>query len=245
MSKNKKIIYHACLFLQNLKKEGLSTVDYKEKERYLSDFVNYLNNQKIETIDQITIKKIEDYKIYLASKKNRQNKYIKEETQKRYLKTVKLFLDFLTKKDLISVNWEKCLTKEREETEVQKLITYYFETKGIPTEKLKNDAKKRKIIYSRYTKPAKDLIELSESLEKAMEAIDIVSKWAKSRELDYAIETVFKKWPELQTLKPKKIEKKPFYRNDRMIKSREKWYVIDKDGNWLEFAGKEEEIDWL
>jgi len=31
-----------------------------------------------------------------------------------------------------------------------------------------------------------------------------------------------------------------------MVKSERdnKWYVIDKDGEWLEFAGKKEDIEW-
>ena len=58
---------------------------------------------------------------------------------------------------------------------------------------LKRDAKKRKIIYSRFTKPAKQLLELAGSVQAAKKAISKVAEWAKSRDLDYAIETVFKK----------------------------------------------------
>jgi len=40
--------------------------------------------------------------------------------------------------------------------------------------------------------------------------------------------------------------KKPFYKNNPMIwsETKRKWYVIDKDGNWLEFAGNKDEIEW-
>ncbi len=73
-----------------------------------------------------------------------------------------------------------------------------------------------------------------------------VAEWAKSRDLDYAIETVFKKWLELDRLKPKEIVKKPFYRGDPMVwsETRKKWYVIDEQGSWLEFAGKKSEMEW-
>jgi hypothetical protein len=27
-------------------------------------------------------------------------------------------------------------------------------------------------------------------------------------------------------------------------KTKEKWFVISKTGDWLEFAGKEEEMEW-
>jgi len=134
----------------------------------------------------------------------------------------------------------------KEEQAIRVIITHYFETKGVSLDKLKKDAKKRKIIYSRFTKPAKQLIELTGSVENAKKAITKVADWAKSRKLDYAIETVFKKWLELDTLKPKEIVKKPFFQNRPIIwsQTRNKWYVLDKYGEWLEFAGKKEEIEW-
>lgn len=134
----------------------------------------------------------------------------------------------------------------KQKTAIRQIVTYYFETKGISLEQLKRDSRKQKIIYSRFTKPAKELLELSGSLEKAKEAIQKVATWANSRNLDYAIETVFKKWLELDRLKPKEIVKKPYYRNNPMVwsETRKKWYVINDDGEWLEFAGKSQDIEW-
>lgn len=134
----------------------------------------------------------------------------------------------------------------KEETAIRQIITYFFKTKGVSLSELKRSAKKRKIIYSRFTKPAKQLLELAGSVEKAKKAIEKVANWAKSRNLDYAIETVFKKWLELDRLKPKEIIKKPFYKGDPMVwsETKKKWYVIDKNGEWLEFADKESEIEW-
>jgi len=134
----------------------------------------------------------------------------------------------------------------KEETAIRQIVTHYFETKGIPLNELKKNAKKKKIIYSRFTKPAKQLLELAGSVKKAEEAMDKVAGWANSRNLDYAIETVFKKWLELDRLKPKDVIKKPFYCGRPMIWSdtKKRWYVIDDGGNWLEFADKEEKIEW-
>jgi len=134
----------------------------------------------------------------------------------------------------------------KEETAIRQIVTYYFQTKDISLEQLKRDAKKRRIIYSRFTKPAKQLLELAGSIEKAKEAMDKVAEWAKSRNLDYAIETVFKKWLELDRLKPKEIVKKPYYKGNPMVwsETKKKWYVISPEGEWLEFAGKESEIEW-
>ena len=134
----------------------------------------------------------------------------------------------------------------KEETAIRQVITFYFQSKGLSLQELKENAKKRKIIYSRFTKPSKQLLELAGSVEKAKEAIDKVAKWASTRKLDYAIETVFKKWLELDNVKPKEIVKKPFYRGDPMIYSttKKKWFVISKYGEWLEFADKESKIEW-
>ena len=134
----------------------------------------------------------------------------------------------------------------KEETAIRQIVTYYFETKGLSLDELKKNARKRKIVYSRYTKPAKQLLELAGSIQKAKQAIDKVAKWAKSRDLDYVIETVFKKWLELDRLKPKEVVKKPFFQNNPMIwsETKKKWYVIDKYGEWLEFAGKEKDMEW-
>jgi len=136
--------------------------------------------------------------------------------------------------------------KKEQETAIQEIVNHYFYTKGLTLGRIKDDAKKKKIIYSRFTRPAKQLLELAGSIKKAKKAISKVAEWAKSRGLDYAIETVFKKWLELDRLKPKEIVKKPFYQDDPMVwsETKRKWYVVDKDGNWLEFAAKESEIEW-
>ena len=130
--------------------------------------------------------------------------------------------------------------------DIQRIVNHYFYTKGLTLREIKKSAKKKKIIYSRYVKPAKQLLDLAGSLRKAIVAMDKVAEWAKSRNLDYTIETVFKKWLELDRLKPKEIVKKPYYQGNSMVwsETKKKWYVIDQAGNWLEFAGKEEEVEW-
>jgi len=134
----------------------------------------------------------------------------------------------------------------KEETAIRQVITHFFQSKGLSLQELKENAKKRKIVYSRFTKPAKQLLDLAGSIEKAKEAINKVAQWASTRKLDYAIETVFKKWLELDKLKPKEIVKKPFYKGGPMIfsEAKKKWYVISKYGEWLEFADKQNTIEW-
>ena len=138
------------------------------------------------------------------------------------------------------------LKKRQQETAIQKIVNHYFYTKGLSLDQIKKDARKKKIIYSRFTRPAKQLLELAGSVRKAKSAITRVADWAKSRKLDYAIETVFKKWLELDRLKPKEIVKKPYFQGDPLVwsEAKKKWYVISKQGDWLEFAGKEDEVEW-
>ena len=134
----------------------------------------------------------------------------------------------------------------KKETAIQEIVNHYFISKGFSLEKIKSNAQQKKIIYSRHVRAAKQLLELAGSRKKAFAAIDKVAEWAKSRNLDYSIETVFKKWLELDRLKPKEIVKKPYYQGNPMVWSeiKKKWYVITPEGEWLEFAGKEDEIEW-
>ena len=86
-------------------------------------------------------------------------------------------------------------------TRVQEVVTHYFESKQVSLEELKEKAKRGEIHYGRFTKPAKQLLELAGSVEKAKESIDKVAKWANTNGLEYTIETVFKKWLEIDKLK--------------------------------------------
>jgi len=141
---------------------------------------------------------------------------------------------------------KKTVKAEKKESDIQQIVNHYFFTKGLNLDEIKENAKKQKIIYSRFTKPAKQLLDLAGSVEKAKNAMNTVSEWAISRNLDYAIETVFKKWLELDRLKPKEIVKKPFYDGNRMVWSdaKRKWFVVTPENDWLEFADKEEKIEW-
>lgn len=137
------------------------------------------------------------------------------------------------------------LKKERT-LQLQQIVTHYFETKGLSLQWLKQNSKSRAIQYQRFAKPAEQLLDLAGSVEKAKVAMTKVAEWAKTRKLDYSIETVFKKWLELDSLKPKEIVKKAFYKNKPMVWSeqKKKWFVITPEGDWLEFAGEKKDIEW-
>ncbi len=206
--------------------KGDKALSYKLKA--YKNAINILNNLKIDISDVYKEKRLKGIRELGIGEKNAKKieEYIVAASAKGY-GVIKEFEEL------------------KEETAIRQIVTHFFMSKGLNLQELKENAKKRKIVYSRYTKPAKQLLELAGSIEKAKEAIDKVASWANTRKLDYTIETVFKKWLELDRLKPKEIVKKPFYRGDPMIwsETKKKWFVI-RDGEWLEYAGKQEDVEW-
>ncbi len=231
--KNNNIEKNINRFLDYLEKKGVAISTISLKKRHINVFFEFINENNLldRPIADFNQQDFQKYDIFL-SKRN-----IKESTKKTYLLSLSSFLEYM--------DVPIFLKEEKKETDVQKIVNYYFETKGYSLEKIKDDIKKSKIIYSRYTKPAKDLLHLTGSVNNAKRAIDKVAVWARSRNLDYAIETIFKKWLEIDNLKPKEKKKKSYYRNDPMVWSntKKKWFVISKNGDWLEFAGDENEIE--
>ncbi len=236
--KNKQLLSYLDSFLRKVRESGLAPSGIEQKERDAKFFREWLFFKGLSDIfpEQLEKKHLEEYKKHLKERG------LKESTVKRYLKTVYDLLEYLEE-----IGAAPPLVRKEEETDIQKIVNYYFETKGFSLEEIKRNAKKKRIIYSRYTKPAKDLLDLTGSVKEAKRAINRVAEWAKSRDLDYAIETVFKKWPEIEKLEPKKKKIKPYFRGDPMVwsEAKKKWFVIcSKTGDWLEFAGDKKDIYW-
>jgi hypothetical protein len=214
-------------FLENIKKRNTSLKSFEEKKKSILFFLDW-KKENLRNIPLLNFseKHLRSFQYFLRKEG------FKEKDIDSSLKIISRLLRYIQNKE--------------EESEVQQIVNYYFQTKGYTLDDIKEDAKKKKIIYSRYTRPAKNLLLLAGSLNRAKDAINKVALWANTRNLDYAIETVFKKWPEINKLKPKEKEKKPYYRKDPMIwsKTKNKWFVINKEGDWLEFAGDEKEIEW-
>jgi hypothetical protein len=230
---NKEIIEIFTKTIQLLEIKGDKALNFKINAYKKAIYI--LNNLKTEINEIYKEKGIKGIRELGIGEKNA--KKIEE-----YIKTASPASD----KSLARRGKIKEFDKLEEETAIKQIITYYFESKGLGLQELKENAKKRKIIYSRFTKPAKQLLELAGSVEKAKKAVKTVAEWANSRKLDYAIETIFKKWLELDRLKPKEIVKKPFYNGNPMVYSemKKKWFVISKSGEWLEYADKKEKMEW-
>ena len=79
-------------------------------------------------------------------------------------------------------------------TNIQKVVNHYFETKGLSLDEVKEYAKTKVINYPRHVRSAKQLLELTGSVEKANEAVDKFADWAKDNSLGYTIDTVIKRF---------------------------------------------------
>lgn len=219
-------------FIKDIENGKTAASTAASKKRHLTVFLSFLEESKQDNLPlaSFTKKQYQQFSVFL----NKMN--IKVSTKRSYLATVLGALKRLEVPDFV----------KEEETDLQKIINSYFATKGYSLQEIKDNCKKRKIIYSRYTRAGRDLLDLAGSVYKAKRAIEIVSQWAKSRNLDYSLETVIKKWPEISKLKPKEKKKKSYYRGDPMmwVESKKKWFVINSSGDWLEFAGDKNDIEW-
>ena len=236
---DKEITSYFSSFIKEIERQKLSPSTIEDKKRKILLFRDWLVSKEMINLlpEEIEKKEIKNYRNYLKRKN------LKESTIISYMRLLYAFFNYI----------EDCggslsfSLSTKEDSDIQKIVNYYFQKKGLSIEEIKEDAKKRKIIYSRFTKPAKDLLYLAGSVDVALDAINKVSLWAKSRNLDYAIETVIKKWPEIKNLKQKEKKDLPYFRNEPMIWSntKRKWYVISSStGEWLEFAGEEKDIEW-
>jgi len=152
----------------------------------------------------------------------------------------------LGKDRLGKVREEKTLVvsskRKNKKPKVHQLVDYFFELKGWAN-KDKDFYKKKKIIYGRFTSSSKQLLYLcDDDLHEAKSCLNKIKGWADTRSLGWSIETVFKKWYELDLLKPK--EKKPYWRGQRVFEINGKKYVLTHNGEKLEYNGSQDELEW-
>jgi DNA-binding PadR family transcriptional regulator len=169
------------------------------------------------------------------------------ELVKRHASPSKSPLTNTSKSPLTHINKKQVLTKTiyPMETNIQKIVNHFFTLKGWKDFK-KEDFKKMNIIYSRYTKPAKDLLELCDGdTTSACGKLTILANWANSQGIDYGIETVIKKWFDIEKL-PEQQEKskKAFIDGDRAYEKNGDWYVIISTGEHKKYSGSLEKLIW-
>ena len=125
---------------------------------------------------------------------------------------------------------------EKQLTDIQEVVNYFFELKGWSLE----DIKANKIIYSRFVKPAKQLLEIC-NLEEAKEKLKIIKNWADSQDIDWGIETVFKRWHDLGILPQEKTKKTKIEGLPAYFRLGE-WYVIQPNGEHKRWVGSKNKI---
>jgi len=128
---------------------------------------------------------------------------------------------------------------------VKDVVNYFFELKGWAN-KEKSFYKENDVRYGHHARRAKELLELCEgNVSEAKECIRKMSEWASSKKLTWMIETIFKHWYDIDSLKP--AEKKPHYDGCRIFQKVEggKWYIV-RAGEIKELGlwPKKEEIIW-
>lgn len=123
------------------------------------------------------------------------------------------------------------------------LVNYFFVLKGW-NDKPKDFYSKHKIIYARFMKPASQIMELCDKdFAYAKDRVERVFHWAESRELDWGLETVIKKFLDIDKLTEK--EKKPTWKGMPMYKRGGKWWVITDNGEHKQFTNKLSEIVYV
>jgi hypothetical protein len=130
--------------------------------------------------------------------------------------------------------------KKKEPTNVQEIVNYFFELKGW-NDKPKEFYQKNKILYGRFVKPSSQILELcDQNVSYAKDRVNRIFLWADSNSLDWSLETVIKKFLDIDKLRER--EKKPTWQGNPMYKRGGRMFVIMPNGEHKEFTNKHSEI---
>lgn len=135
-----------------------------------------------------------------------------------------------------SVAVDKPVHKPKKPNEPYQIVEYFIYAKGWTKETLPGRT------FSSYLRAAKDLIDATGSVDAAKSKIDMVRKWADDRELSWSLETIFRKWHELEN--PSEMKKRAFIGPDRAYQRNGDWYVIISTGEHKKYAGPLSSIEY-
>lgn len=90
--------------------------------------------------------------------------------------------------------------------------------------------------FSSHLRAAKQLLEITGGFDGAAKKLQQVKSWAEARDLEWAIETIFKKWEELEKPVLEKA-KKPYIDGDRAYEKNGDWYIINSSGEHKKYIG--------
>lgn len=107
---NISLIKHIPSFLDYCEVEkGLSPVSTRNYHNFLKMFVSWLKDHDLVDIKphELTTDHIWDYRLYLSHKQDDKGKRIKKTTQSYYLRAIRILLNYLADKDIISLPSDK------------------------------------------------------------------------------------------------------------------------------------------
>jgi len=113
----------------------------------------------------------------------------------------------------------------------QLLVEYYFQLKGWQDKPVKE----RNAVFPRFLKASKQILELTD-LEQAKAKLLRLKTWADNQELDWTLETLIKKWLEVDELPQEKV-KRAFIEGDKAYKKGDEWWVILSNGEHKKYIG--------
>lgn len=119
--------------------------------------------------------------------------------------------------------------------DVGELVHFFFEKKGWAYTKDKAS------IFRRFLRTAKDIISIA-SLEEAKDKVSKVAKWADERDLDWTLDTVIKKWMDIDHLATQEKKKKAYIEGDRAYEKNGEWFIINRSGEHVRYVGSRSAI---
>ncbi len=132
----------------------------------------------------------------------------------------------------------KLINKNKMKKDIEEVIRFYMDTKDWEV-----SDKEFPLVARSFKSDADKLLRLGKDVEKVKRKTKLTKKWCESRDLEWSLGTVVKKW--FDKMKPKKEKKHPYYRGQRMYEKGDTWFVIPNDGGkHLEFSGSKEDIEW-
>ncbi len=117
----------------------------------------------------------------------------------------------------------KWYPEKKLDTDLQLVVNYFFKLKDWDYKD-----KKLQATYRRYLRPAKELLKIFDDAESTIRAIDTVFSWAKKNNLEWGLDTVIKKLPEIDKLGQKKAGVVVCRNGDEAICINGRW-VMAKD----------------
>lgn len=107
---NIPLIKHIPNFLDYCEVEkGLSPVSTRNYHNFLKMFVDWLKDKNLTELKphELTPEHIWDYRLYLSRKQDDKGKRIKKTTQSYYLRSIRILLNYLADKDIVSLPSDK------------------------------------------------------------------------------------------------------------------------------------------